>query len=69
MHNSFQQTNGTELEFFRKKTLWPLSMDGGVQLSTEPLWGDSLLFTTQFPEFPGIQNYGKIKNVSSHQRP
>ena len=37
-----------------KKTLWPLFMDG-VQLlkATEPLWGDSLLFTTRSLGVPG----------------
>ena len=36
------------------KKLWPLFMDG-VQLS-QGYRGDSLLFTTQFPGFPGTQD-------------
>ena len=41
-------------KLFKKKTLWPLLMDG-VQLSQSyrPLWGDSLLFPTKSPGVPG----------------
>ena len=50
--------------FFKKKTLWPLFMDG-VQLASrlEPLWGGSLLFTTKFPEITGTHfiDLGRMK--------
>ena len=40
----------------QRKTLWSLVMDGVNCLkATEPLWGDSLLFTTHFPGVPGSQ--------------
>ena len=48
----------------KKKTLWPLFMDG-VQLpqGLEPLRGGSLLFTTKFPEVPGTHSIdlGRMK--------
>ena len=41
------------IKTLKKKTLWPFFIDW-VQLSTEPLRGDGLLFTTQTPRVPGI---------------
>ena len=44
-------------------TLWPVFMDE-ILKATEPLRGDSLLFTTKFPRVPGTQfiDLGRMKD-------
>ena len=47
-----------------KNTLWPLFNGKGSTASRlEPLRGDSLLFTTRFPEIPGTHliSLGRMK--------
>ena len=52
----FKYNGYLKVKTFLKK-LWPVFMDlwmGFICLkATEPLWGDSLLFTIHFPEVPG----------------